>query len=367
MAVDEYTFNLRLGREQAKKQLEKHWENWVKEEDFKRIKNYGFNYVRIPIGWWIFGDSPIYYHNISHLDRGMDLASKYGLKVLIDLHGAPGSQNGFDNSGVACSSTYNFLGYGCVTNCQEKPDWITNKENLYSTQQILMKVIKRYENHPAMWGLGFVNEPLWDVDLNLLKEWYKETYNFLRNSAPDWIFLMHDSFRPYSWENFMNNRTEYYNFLMEQHIYIWPNNLETDKTESQILQASCELIDKTLALERSGLESIVGEWSLGIDDGALWLLGFLSTPKKQFVNEGCEKKLKKFNGDFYKNLAKNQLWAFEQVAGWFFWNFKNELEDYEWSWYNMVENEWVPRDVRKIPEFFKDSMCQNHQKQRSEL
>jgi glucan 1,3-beta-glucosidase len=34
-----------------------------------------------------------------YLDRAIGWARKYNVKVILDLHGAPGSQNGFDNSG----------------------------------------------------------------------------------------------------------------------------------------------------------------------------------------------------------------------------------------------------------------------------
>ncbi len=53
----------------------------------------------IPFSWWIIDKIS----GLAHLDRGMELAKKYGIKVLLDLHGAPLSQNGFDNSGLACA------------------------------------------------------------------------------------------------------------------------------------------------------------------------------------------------------------------------------------------------------------------------
>ncbi len=36
----------------------------------------------------------------STLDRAFDWAERTGLKILIDLHTVPGSQNGFDNGGL---------------------------------------------------------------------------------------------------------------------------------------------------------------------------------------------------------------------------------------------------------------------------
>ena len=36
---------------------------------------------------------------LDYVDKLLDWAEKYGLSVLLDIHGVKGSQNGFDNSG----------------------------------------------------------------------------------------------------------------------------------------------------------------------------------------------------------------------------------------------------------------------------
>lgn len=40
-----------------KQVLQKHWDSWVSLSDFKQIKSYGFNLVRIPIGFWAYDNS----------------------------------------------------------------------------------------------------------------------------------------------------------------------------------------------------------------------------------------------------------------------------------------------------------------------
>jgi glucan 1,3-beta-glucosidase len=62
----------------------------------------GLNHVRIPIGFWAYdvsGGEPYIQGQAEYLDRAIGWARNHGLKVLIDVHGAPGSQNGYDNSG----------------------------------------------------------------------------------------------------------------------------------------------------------------------------------------------------------------------------------------------------------------------------
>ena len=55
------------------------------------------NHVRIPIGYWAFEvgpGEPYITGQLPYLQKAVSWASKYGLKVIVDLHGAPGSQNG---------------------------------------------------------------------------------------------------------------------------------------------------------------------------------------------------------------------------------------------------------------------------------
>lgn len=66
------------------------------------MANAGLNFVRIPIGYWSVAPipgEPYIQGAYDYVPRALDWAQAAGLKVVIDLHGAPGSQNGFDNSG----------------------------------------------------------------------------------------------------------------------------------------------------------------------------------------------------------------------------------------------------------------------------
>ncbi|CAN0582054.1 unnamed protein product, partial [Ectocarpus sp. 12 AP-2014] len=89
-----------------------HWKNWYTPQDFKDMKKVGLNSIRLPVGWWYFAakttmsaapyivpDEDLYdaHHPITDVIRWAKIA---GLYVILDLHGAPGSQNGLDNSGL---------------------------------------------------------------------------------------------------------------------------------------------------------------------------------------------------------------------------------------------------------------------------
>lgn len=70
------------------------------------------DHVRLPIGYWAFVSADEAYPYITgskeYLYRAISWARETGLKVIIDLHGAPGSQNGFDNSGQRGSANWGY-------------------------------------------------------------------------------------------------------------------------------------------------------------------------------------------------------------------------------------------------------------------
>lgn len=55
------------------------------------------NHVRLPVGYWAFevgAGEPYIQGQLFYLESAVNWAANYGVKVIIDLHGAPGSQNG---------------------------------------------------------------------------------------------------------------------------------------------------------------------------------------------------------------------------------------------------------------------------------
>src|SRR5690606_27935819 len=84
----------------AAEKLRRHRAEFLGEDDFAWIAAHGLDLVRIPVGHWVFGDDPLMLGCVEELDWAMDRAAEHGLLVLLDLHGAPGSQNGRDHSGL---------------------------------------------------------------------------------------------------------------------------------------------------------------------------------------------------------------------------------------------------------------------------
>lgn len=151
--VDEFTLCEKLPV-QAPRILRQQWNSWTNFEDFQKIASSGFNVVRIPIGYWAYDNSgsPYVSGADAYLRAAIDWARETtpSLKVIIDLHGAPGSQNGYDNSGQRSSN----------------PTWLTDGGlNGYTAQQtlsVLDTISQKYagsEFNNVVIGIELLNEP----------------------------------------------------------------------------------------------------------------------------------------------------------------------------------------------------------------
>ena len=88
----------KLGQAQANSVWQKHWSTWTTKDDIAKMKSFGLNAIRIPVGYWIQED--LVYKDSEHFPQGglhyleqiCGWASDAGFYIVIDLHGAPGAQ-----------------------------------------------------------------------------------------------------------------------------------------------------------------------------------------------------------------------------------------------------------------------------------
>ena len=97
----ERAIGFELGENEARDRLTRHREAYITEKDFIWIARQGFDFVRLPVGYWMFEDDDGYVGEVRFVDDAFKWAAAHGLKVLLDFHGLQGSQNGHDHSGEA--------------------------------------------------------------------------------------------------------------------------------------------------------------------------------------------------------------------------------------------------------------------------
>ncbi|RAQ42562.1 glucan 1 [Aspergillus flavus] len=319
-AVDEWSLTKILGKEEAEARLSAHWKSFVSAGDFQRMADAGLNHVRIPIGYWALGPlegDPYVDGQLEYLDKAVEWAGAAGLKVLIDLHGAPGSQNGFDNSGRR----------GAI-------QW-QQGDTVEQTLDAFDLLAERYLGSDTVAAIEAINEPNipGGVDQGKLQEYYGSVYGIVNKYNAGTSVVYGDGFLPVeSWNGF---KTEGSKVVMDTHHYhMFDNGLIAMDIDSHI-DAVCQFAQQHL--EASDKPVIVGEWTGAVTDCAKYLngkgngarydgsyaadkaIGDCSSLATGFVS-----KLSDEERSDMRRFIEAQLDAFELKSGWVFWTWKTE-------------------------------------------
>jgi len=329
-AVDEYTFCQVLGPQEAYNRLSAHWNTWITEADFQEIASIGLNHVRIPIGYWAInaqaGD-PYVQGQLPILDQAIVWARNAGLKVIIDLHGAPGSQNGFDNSGRR----------GPI-------EWQSGTNNVAQTLVAIKMLNDRYAgDSDVVPGFELVNEPLGpELDMDAVKQFYWDGYGNLRINEPFPAVMIHDAFEDIVsfWNSFMDIASGAYNVILDTHIYQVFNDAQVALTPAEHIAQACSWCPKVAQTDKW---LIVGEWTGAQTDCARWLNGLGLGARYDGTFDGgpwygnCENKSQGTVDDMLpvdktniRMFIEAQLDAYECHSGWIFWTWKTEAAP-EWD------------------------------------
>lgn len=245
---DEYTYTQALGKQEAYRRLSQHWNSWITQDDFHQIANAGLNHVRIPIGYWavapLAGD-PYVQGQLVVLDKAIGWARAAGVKVMLDLHGAPGSQNGFDNSGR--------LG---PINWQQG-------NTVSQTLDAIRGLASRYASaSDVVTSIQLVNEPLPAAGASFLentKKFYQDGYGKIRAINKDTVVVIHDAFQgPGAWQGFLSPETGATHVMLDTHQYQIFDAGQISQSPSQHVSTACGLSGPLSATDKW---TVVGEWT----------------------------------------------------------------------------------------------------------
>lgn len=362
---DQWTFCEHLGPKECRKQLESHWDSFVSERDLDILAGAGINHVRIPVGYWIFGDiradEPWVSGELPYLERVLEWCKARNLHVVLDLHCAPGSQNGFDNSGR--KGEIHFAdeiktrdGRPEYPNIRRALEFISNLTAHFSTSQHRDTVV----------GIELVNEAFVTIPIEVVKDYYLQGYEIVKAQADHMAVIIGDSFRFGAWNDFMFP-PHYRHVWIDTHIYQVFDAYRLSMTWQQHMSQTCTINKPEVAV--APLSTMVGEWSLATTDCALWLNGcntgsrydgtFAVPGQKANAPIGsCEGQHDLKNTtvwtpeyrQFLTEFASKQMDAYESgsSSGWFFWNFKTEQAP-QWDYIMGVQEGWIPKDLDNRP------------------
>lgn len=324
-ALDEYTYCLEAhsvdsdkAQEDQRHKLHEHWKHFVTKQDFQWLKSHGIEAVRIPIGHWIFGDSKPYIGPIEHLDNAFKWSEALGLKIVLSLHGAVGSQNGEIHSGH-----------------QGSVSWHSDQANIDATLDTLRRLAQRYRPSPALLGIGLLNEPalapvVYPIPVRLdtqripkkvLKQFYYDAYDTIRGICGEhtWIIIS-DGFQPKRWNSVLH-RYFYHNTYIDSHQYQLFTAADKSMTATDHIRHTVSEIPLALKRMRRHHPIIVGEWSAALD------------PKSMVGLDADQQQAA------YKAYCNAQMQTYDRMDAWFYWSYKVEGGG-PWSFRDCYEKGW---------------------------
>ena len=291
--------------------------------------------------YFIFGDRAPLIGCIDELDKAFNWAEKYGLTILIDLHTAPMSQNGFDNGGISGV-------------CK----WAQLPDEVEFVLSVLERLAKRYGHRQALMGIEIINEPntttSWPmmnvterykavdpelaegtgpIGFDRLKDFYVTAYHRLRDvdkgALPaDKAVVFHDGFDIEQWKDFMRGddgrlAPEFENVVLDTHQYLMTAEMMGCP---QTVEDYDDFVRNTYAPMIAEMSEyfpvIVGEWCLfnsvgcGVDPhGGQSVLNGEEGAQAETLTAEQKRSL-------YQGVAESQLAAWSKGSGFYYWNYK---------------------------------------------
>jgi aryl-phospho-beta-D-glucosidase BglC (GH1 family) len=226
------TLSQRFGDSGRDALINAYQDSYLQEKDFRILSDLGMSAVRLPIyylnhmnedgSWKRDAAGRIDFRRI---EWTVAMAKKYRMYVILDLHGAPGSQNGADHSG-------RIGGSGQLWN---------NTSYQNQTLTFWRELATRFRNEPTVAGYDVLNEPSLNYPAPATRpvlDLYDRIYKEIRAVDPHHIVIMEGIWdwsaitRPsdYGWTN----------VIYEFHYYNWGNDAnyqsQVNFTEAKINQ-----------------------------------------------------------------------------------------------------------------------------------
>ncbi|GAP87096.1 putative beta-glucosidase 6 [Rosellinia necatrix] len=230
--VDEWTLCKHLGPKTTASTLEEHYATFVTEQTFAEIRAAGLDHVRIPYSYWAvqtYDDDP-YLFRVSwrYLLRGIEWARKHGLRVNLDLHGLPGSQNGWNHSGRLGAIGW-LNGTDGELNAQRSLD-VHDRLSKFFAQD-------RYKNIVTFYGLA--NEPqMVRLSVDAVVSWTERALALIRGNGVAANVVFGDGFM--GLENWRGLLPGHPGLILDVHQYVIFNNDLIKFTHQEKVRYACD-------------------------------------------------------------------------------------------------------------------------------
>ncbi|PPQ73542.1 hypothetical protein CVT24_007452 [Panaeolus cyanescens] len=361
-ARDEWSLSLAMAADPANGglgQIEDHYKTFITEQDIANIAGAGLNWVRLPIPYWAVdvyeGEPFLAKTSWKYILQALQWCRKYGLRVNLDLHTIPGSQNAFNHSGKLGQVNF-LLGVMGVANAQRAMNYI----------RIITEFISQPEWQNVVTMFGIMNEPLVSqIGQTALRGFYVEAYKMIRNitgvgEGKGPFMSIHDGFQGFdAWTDFLNPGAD--RLALDQHPYFafsgGPATAPIDTGTGSNAggtwpQAACDRWASVYNSTRNTYGVVVaGEWSNGFNDCGLFLRG---VGGQASYGGNCDiwQDSSHWSAGTKAGLLRFSSASMDALRDWFFWTWKignstaGHVESPLWSYKLGLEGGWIPRDPR---------------------
>lgn len=211
----------RFGVEKAEELIGIYEDNFWTEKDFDNCREIGMNVIRLPFTYMNFlnKDGSMRDNAFERIDWFVEEAGKRGMYVILDMHGAQGSQNEKDHSGDTTQGASFFYG-------KEK------EKNQSEYVELWKKIAEHYKGNPIVAGYDLLNEPYCDLPENtgrICWDIYDRVYDEIRKVDADHIIIMEAKWDPINLPNPAEYRWS--NVIYEYHQY---NYTDQHSAEAQL-------------------------------------------------------------------------------------------------------------------------------------
>ena len=290
-ALDEEALAIALGPKDYAECVHRHRESFITRDDFVKIAARGFNAVRLPVPWYVYGEqgpeAGPYIGCIEHVDEALDWAEEIGLKVIFSLAINPGGPH--SDNGIAPDNA----------DCHVPRDGVLD---------VVFALSKRYASRMGFYGMELADDVVPQVRRGLvltdgipihrLRNYYREAYELVRSAAgEDVVVIMPDGGIPGGWGRFMAQR-HYRNVWLDCHL---------DRTTARVDVSGPSGVRRLVSAHerdirearRSGMPVMVGKWSssLPVSDSQM-------TPEGRIALE--------------RVYTSEQISTYEKCPAWFF-------------------------------------------------
>ena len=302
--------------------LNKYANNKWTDEDFKNVKDMGLNTIRLPINYinvtnYKKGMDPkdvdMDSHSFEEIDNFVEKAKEHGLYVIIDLHGAPYSQNGEEHSADSNHGNKDngksWDGHFWDTDDQDASTSKKVADAQGKTKEILHNIAKHYKDEDAIAGYDVLNEPKGKSTAShkpepdpQINQFYKDAVKSIRDSGDKHIIFLEGIWDPDNLKKPSYYKDTAHNLVYEYHNY--------PTKENDSVKQSFDEKFKKIQEKDYNVPSYMGE----------------------FNTRSMDKKPKTQKGDlaYILNQMKNKH------LSWSLWNYDTQLDN------NHLNKDWSP-------------------------